>query len=73
MPFVKVYIHFVWSTKNRKQVLNTPELRQKLWQHIRENAIKKDIYVDSVNGLRNIAIAWFRWVLIKLFQSRYSF
>ena len=50
MPFVKVYIHFVWSTKNRKQVLNTPELRQKLWQHIRENAIKKDIYVDFVNG-----------------------
>ena len=50
MPFVKVYIHFVWSTKNRKQVLNTPELRQKVWQHIRENAIKKDIYIDFVNG-----------------------
>ena len=50
MPVVKVYIHFVWSTKNRKQVLNTPELRQKVWKHIRENAIKKDIYGDFVNG-----------------------
>jgi len=50
MPFVKVYIHFVWSTKNRQQTLNTPELRQKLWQHIRENAIKKEIFIDFVNG-----------------------
>ena len=50
MPFVKIYIHFVWSTKNRQQTLNTPELRQKLWQHIRENAIKKEIFIDFVNG-----------------------
>ena len=28
MPFVKIYIHFVWSTKNRIQTLNTPELRK---------------------------------------------
>jgi putative transposase len=50
MPFVKVYIHFVWSTKNRVQALNTPELRQKVWQHIRENAKKKDLFIDFVNG-----------------------
>jgi putative transposase len=41
MPFVKVYIHFVSSTKNRVQTLNTFELRQKVWQHIRENAKKE--------------------------------
>jgi len=50
MPFVKVYIHFVWSTKNRVRTLNTPEIRQKVWQHIRENAIKKGIFIDFVNG-----------------------
>ena len=50
MPFVKVYIHFVWSTKNRIQFLNTKELRIKVWNHIHENAKKKDIYVDFVNG-----------------------
>lgn len=50
MPFVKVYIHFVWSTKNRIQFLDTKELRIKVWNHIRENAKKKDIYVDFVNG-----------------------
>jgi len=50
MPFIKVYIHFVWSTKNRVQTLNTFELRQKVWQHIRENAKKKDLFIDFVNG-----------------------
>ena len=50
MPFIKVYVHFVWSTKNRVQTLNTPELRQNVWQHIRENAKKKDLFIDFVNG-----------------------
>ena len=50
MPFVKIYIHFVWSTKNRIQTLDTPELRKNVWQHIRENAVNKDIFVDFVNG-----------------------
>lgn len=50
MPFIKVYIHFVWSTKNRFPYLETKELRQKLWQHIRENAKEKGIFIDFVNG-----------------------
>ena len=50
MPFVKVYIHFVWSTKNRYPYLATKELRLKMWNHIRENARKKGIFVDFVNG-----------------------
>jgi putative transposase len=50
MSHVKVYIHFVWSTKNRKQFLNTMELRKKLWQHIRENAKEKEIFIDFING-----------------------
>ena len=50
MPHIKVYIHFVWSTKNRVPHLNTPELRKKVWQHIAENAKSKGIFVDFVNG-----------------------
>ena len=50
MPFVKVYIHFVWSTKNRIPTLNSLDLRQTMWQHIRENAKKKGIFIDFVNG-----------------------
>jgi len=50
MPHIKVYIHFVWSTKNRVQFLNSPEIRKKVWRHIAENARFKGIFVDFVNG-----------------------
>jgi putative transposase len=50
MPFTSVYIHFVWSTKNRKPSLNSPDLRQKVWDHIRENAKHKEIFIDTING-----------------------
>ena len=50
MPFVKVYIHFVWSTKNRIQFLDTKELRIKVWNHILENSKKKGVFIDFVNG-----------------------
>jgi len=50
MPFVKIYIHFIWSTKNRKPFLDSKELRTKVWNHIRENAVKKDIFIDHING-----------------------
>ena len=42
----------VWSTKNREPFLQTHEIRQKVFQHIRENAQKKGIYVDFINGYR---------------------
>ncbi|MDQ2721328.1 MAG: IS200/IS605 family transposase [Bacteroidota bacterium] len=50
MPFVKVYIHFVWSTKNREPFLSTKEIRKKVWLHIRENARLKGIFIDFING-----------------------
>ena len=50
MPFVKVYIHFVWSTKNRQPFLHSKELRFKVWNHIKENAKEKGIFIDFING-----------------------
>ena len=50
MPFIKVYIHFVWSTKNRYPYLDSKELRLKVWNHIRENAKEKGIFIDFING-----------------------
>jgi len=50
MPFVKVYIHFVWSTKNRVPYLNSKEIRTAMWQHIKENGKIKGIFIDFVNG-----------------------
>ena len=50
MPFVSVYIHFVWSTKNRGPYLETKEIRDAMWQHIRDNGKAKGIFIDFVNG-----------------------
>ena len=51
MPHVKVWIHFVWTTKNRHPFL-TDDIRQKIFQHIRENAREKGIFLDHINGYR---------------------
>lgn len=50
MPFVSVFIHFVWSTKNRVPYLETKEIREAMWQHIRDNGKAKGIFIDFVNG-----------------------
>ena len=50
MPFIKIYIHLVFSTLNRKPLLNSPELRIKVWKHIKENASQKGIFLEMVNG-----------------------
>ena len=50
MPFIKVYIHCVWSTKNRIPYLDSIELRQQVWRHIIENATQKGIFIDFING-----------------------
>ena len=49
MPHVKVWIHFVWSTKNRQPWL-TENIRQTVFQHIRENTLQKKIFIDFING-----------------------
>ncbi|WP_241330761.1 IS200/IS605 family transposase [Chryseobacterium arthrosphaerae] len=50
MSFIKIYIHFVFSTKNRKPFLNTFDLRIKVWKHIKEYATEKGIFLDMING-----------------------
>lgn len=50
MSFIKVYIHFVWSTKNRYPYLSTVDLRKTVWKHILENAERKGIIIDFING-----------------------
>ena len=49
MSFINVYVHFVWSTKNREPFL-TDNIRYDVFKHIRENAQKKNIYIDYING-----------------------
>ncbi len=50
MPYVKVWIHFVWSTKYRIPFMKTLEIRQTIFNHIRENAKEKGIYIEFING-----------------------
>ena len=50
MPYVKVMIHFVWSTKDREPFLASSELRKKVWKHIKDNATEKGIFIDMING-----------------------
>ena len=49
MPYIKIWIHLVWSTKKRYPYL-TADIRQKVFTHMRENAKLKNIYVDFING-----------------------
>lgn len=49
MPYLKIWIHLVWITKNRHPFL-IPEIRQKVFSHIKENGLSKDIYIDCING-----------------------
>jgi len=49
MPWIKVWLHFVWSTKNREPFLKDG-IRTKVLDHIRQNAREKGIHIDFING-----------------------
>ena len=49
MSYLKIWIHIVFSTKNREPYL-TKEIRQKVRQHIIQNCKEKDIFILAVNG-----------------------
>jgi len=49
MPHINVWIHFVWSTLNRQPLLGH-DIRYKVFEHIRENAKAKNIFIGALNG-----------------------
>jgi|SRR6056297_481116 len=49
MSYTKIWVHCVWTTKNRELLL-TKNTREKVFTHIKENAADKGIYIDIVNG-----------------------
>ena len=48
MPFVRIWIHLIWATKNRDKIINS-ELKPRILQHINENSINKNIFIDTLN------------------------
>lgn len=49
MAFVKIFVHLVWRTKNGDKILNK-DFRLLLFDHILENAKKKEIYLIEIGG-----------------------
>ncbi len=49
MPYISVWVHFVWTTKDREPNL-TEAIRKRVFDHIRENAQKKGIFIGALNG-----------------------
>lgn len=51
MPYLKLYVHCVWATKNREKIIRK-DIAQTIYNHIIENATLKDIKVLSIGGYR---------------------
>ena len=49
MPFIKLLVHAVWATKDRKPLMKKGN-KDALCQHIREYTLVKNIYLINVNG-----------------------
>ncbi|MDD2796991.1 MAG: IS200/IS605 family transposase [Bacteroidales bacterium] len=49
MSYVKIWVHLVFSTKNREPLLNK-EIRPKVYKHIIENCKQKKIFLQAING-----------------------
>lgn len=55
MSWVRIWVHLVFSTKNREHFLETREQRFKVFQHVKQNANEKGIWLDCVNGYKEHA------------------
>jgi putative transposase len=49
MPYIRLWVHLVWATKDRTPYL-VDLIRKKVFMHIKDNAEKKGIYLDHING-----------------------
>ncbi len=52
MATVRIWIHLVWTTKKRIPYL-IKEIRKVVFKHIKENAKKKRIHIDFINGYKD--------------------
>ena len=49
MPFIRIWVHCVWATKNRSVMLDR-EVRSSLFGHIFQYASNNGIFIDRING-----------------------
>jgi REP element-mobilizing transposase RayT len=50
MSWIRIWVHLVFSTKNREPYFHSAELRKQILNHIKQNAEMKDIWLDMING-----------------------
>jgi len=49
MPYLRIWIHMVWATKDRQPYL-VDAIRNEVFQHIKDYAETKGIHLDHING-----------------------
>ncbi|WP_346858322.1 transposase [uncultured Draconibacterium sp.] len=59
MSYVKIWIHAVWTVKNREPVISQ-EKKKILFEHIHKNALEKEILMEVVCGYNNHVHCLFR-------------
>ncbi len=50
MSWIRIWVHLVFSTKNREPYFSSPELRKNIFNHIKQNAEEKEIWLDMIGG-----------------------
>ncbi len=49
MGYIRIWVHLVWSTKNREPILKK-DIRQAVFDHMKSNAEQKGVLLDMING-----------------------
>ncbi len=55
MSWIRIWVHLVFSTKDKIPFLNSVELRNEVFIHIKQNSEQKNIWLDNINGYNNHA------------------
>lgn len=50
MPHIQLWVHYVWATKRRFPFFEQKNIRETVFDHINQNAEKKDIHLDFIGG-----------------------
>lgn len=50
MSWIRIWIHLVFSTKNREAYFFKKETKEKVIDHIKTNAKKKEIWLEEIGG-----------------------
>ncbi len=59
MPYARIWVHAVFSTKNRIPFLKK-NIRKRIWDHILFNGRSKNIYFQDINGYTDHAHCLFQ-------------